>query len=214
MARKGKVKVREHEKLDDVTLCHVIELLSRKDPITKKEACEILNISYNTSRLNKILEDFKDKQEYAKRRIKENKGKPYSEYDKKLVIMEYLRGASVASIAKLMFRSSSSIKTLLKNSKVPVREDLGELIPDENLNEVHSVDDLVWSARYNCVAEIMGLHSNNPTHGNVYSVWIFGKHNQRGYQPWYELGTLPIVKELGINGNDVKVTDQLNLEYR
>ena len=36
----------EHEKLEDSNIEHVITLLNAVPPITKKEACEILNISY------------------------------------------------------------------------------------------------------------------------------------------------------------------------
>jgi hypothetical protein len=212
---KGKVKVKDYEKLDDVSIKHVIQLLSRpKDPITKKEACEILNISYNTSRLNKIIQDFKDRQEYSEKRIKENKGKPFSDYDKKSVIIEYLRGASITGIAKLMFRSTASIKTLLKHSSVPLKEDYRGLIPEENWKEIYEKGELAWSAKYECVVEIMSSPIKDSIHGNVYPIWVFGKYNERAYQPWYELGALPVVKELEITGNDIKLTDSIRLDYR
>ena len=51
------VRQKKHEKLDETTLNKVVFLLEQPNPITKKEACEILNITYNTTRLNKILAD-------------------------------------------------------------------------------------------------------------------------------------------------------------
>ena len=51
------IKTRKHENLTETNIQHVMELLNADSPITKKEACSILNISYNTTRLNKIIED-------------------------------------------------------------------------------------------------------------------------------------------------------------
>ena len=45
MAGSRGVKKRSHEKLTDSNIQHVIGLLNAKSPITKKEACSILNIS-------------------------------------------------------------------------------------------------------------------------------------------------------------------------
>ena len=49
------VRAKKSEKLDDVNIARVQEALTGDTPITKKEACEMLNISYNTTRLNRIL---------------------------------------------------------------------------------------------------------------------------------------------------------------
>ena len=73
-ARKN-IKKRDHEKLTDSNIKHVISLLESEKPITKKEACAILNISYNTTRLNTIIEDFKDRKETEEKRKAERKGK-------------------------------------------------------------------------------------------------------------------------------------------
>ena len=40
----------------------------KEKPITKKEACEVLSISYNTTRLNKIIAEFEERQEYVAKR--------------------------------------------------------------------------------------------------------------------------------------------------
>ena len=51
------VKAKSHEKLDATNVQKVIDLLEQESPITKKEACEILNIRYNTTRLQKIIDE-------------------------------------------------------------------------------------------------------------------------------------------------------------
>jgi hypothetical protein len=60
----------------------------------------------------------------------------------------------------------------------------------------------VWSARYNCVAQIMHKVDDSAEHGKIYSIWVFGKHNEKAMQPWYELGKLDILKELGVTDKD------------
>ena len=39
------IRQKKHEKLDETTLSKVLALLESDTPITKKEACEMLNIS-------------------------------------------------------------------------------------------------------------------------------------------------------------------------
>ena len=55
-----RTKKKDYEKLTDANIKHVIELLEAEKPITKKEACGILNISYNTTRLNNIIQEYKE----------------------------------------------------------------------------------------------------------------------------------------------------------
>ena len=87
----ARVKKKEHEKLTQENIQHVMNLLSGERPITKKEACEILNISYNTTRLNRIIEDFQDKLNFRAKRKAQLKGKPASKEEIKDAIMSYLR---------------------------------------------------------------------------------------------------------------------------
>lgn len=51
-----RVKVKEGEKLTPSNIEKVIGLLEIEKPISKKDACELLNISYNTTRLARIIE--------------------------------------------------------------------------------------------------------------------------------------------------------------
>ena len=60
-------KVQAHEKLDAANMTKVIELLDSDTPITKKAACEHLNISYNTKRLASLIDEFIQKRANDKR---------------------------------------------------------------------------------------------------------------------------------------------------
>ena len=84
------IKKKAHEKLSDDNIQKVIGLLRQESPITKKEACEILNIRYNTTRLQKIIDDWKDTQEFRARRKAMNKGKPASRDEIKSVAQMYV----------------------------------------------------------------------------------------------------------------------------
>lgn len=216
MARRG-VKKRDYEKLDDSTVSRVISLLGDKNkPITKTEACKILNINYNTSRLAKIIQEYNDKIEYAKRRRAQNKGKPLSDYEIKDVVISYLKGEAVSNIANRLFRSLSSIQKVLRDNKVAVRKTKSsyanpELIPEENASEEFNPGELVWSAKYNCVAEVIKLRQVSPEHGNVYQLWVYGKTMEFANQPAYELGKMEILKTLGISRTDVQITDRLDI---
>jgi len=215
---KRKVKAQEHERLDDATISRVIGLLEQDNPITKKDACKILNIRYNTTRLNNIIQEFQDREAFAKKRYAQNRGKPVTTYEIKEIVLDYLKGVSVSEIGKSLFRSTGTINRVLDQYNVPRRKPgkgsyrEPELIPDEAVSETFDVGELVWSARYNTVAEIRGITKG--VAGPVYSIWIFGKYNERGYQPWWELGKLDILKELNITTTDISVTDRIQLEYR
>ena len=79
------IKTRKHENLTETNVSHVINLLNSEKPITKKEACSILNISYNTTRLNRIIEEFEEQEAYVNTRKSQNKGKMASKEEIKQV---------------------------------------------------------------------------------------------------------------------------------
>jgi len=209
-----RVKAKVSEKLDDNTLKYVIDLLAGAKPITKKEACKILNISYNTTRLTNILQQFHDRVAHTAKMKKRNRGKRASENEVMRVIQEYIEGDPISDISSGMYRSSGFVKSILVENNVPLRG-IGtdyfhpELIPDGILTEDYNDGDIVWSARYNTTAVITGsskggsanddgVFNIDKEHGKVYRIWTFGKSCKYAYQPWYELGSLSHLKELGI----------------
>jgi transposase len=214
-----KVKKKEHEKLDDATIARVIELLSKTPPITKKDACEILNISYNTARLNRIISEFEDRKAYEEKRRKENRSKPISISEKKYIVISHLKGDSIASIARALYRSPTTVKTIVENLNLPNNERGGywcpALIPEEALKEDYAIGELVWSARYGCLAEVCGEVQTSALHGKVYRIWVYGKHHEFASQPWYELASLDILKTLDISEDEIRPRElSLNLDYR
>ena len=110
---------REHEKLDEANLDRVIGLLEGEQPITKKVACEMLNISYNTTRLGSIIAEHKDIMEYRATRKAQYRGRKATDLEKRDAIERYLNGQTVSEIAKGMFRSTTFIRNLIDNIGVP-----------------------------------------------------------------------------------------------
>ena len=198
-----RVKVKESEKLDDNNVKYVIELLESDKPITKKEACGILRISYNTARLGNIIAGYKERAATEARLRAKNRGKAATDNEIVRAIEEYLNGDSISEIAKFMYRSSSFIKGIIKKHNVPVRSTSSdyfspELLPDEVLSEDFKPGELVWSARYNTTARVDKLVQIQEGHGNVYRIWTLGKNQRYAAQPWYELGKLEHLQNLGV----------------
>jgi len=213
MAKRG-VKKKEFERLDDATVGRVVSLLEQDTPITKKAACETLNISYNTKRLANIIQEYKDRLEFNKRRYDANKGKPFSDLEIKELIIDYLCGESIAKMADTMYRSSHIIKRKIKELNLPERTKSPtyqnpDLIPDEMVSEDFNEKELVWSARYNSVAEVHKKRDNG-----TYVLWVFGKYNQFADQPWWELGKLEAVKKFNLQTERFVKTEKPNFAYR
>ena len=203
----ARVKVKETEKLTNDNIDYVISLLEGDNPISKKEACKILNISYNTARLNKIIENRKEEIRYEQEMYKKYKNKPLSDNDKQFIVKQYLlEGESISEIAKRLFRSYGTIKRFLEKIKVPLRSSSNdyfnpELIDDSLIKESYNKNDIVFSAKYNDIAEIRSLFKKDQNHGNVYSIWLFNRQHF-ALQPYYELADLSHLKEyLWLNTN-------------
>lgn len=64
-----KTKNGEQEKLEDENVLRVIKLLEDTNPITKKEACSLLNIAYNTTRLASIIDKYKERKTRERQKI-------------------------------------------------------------------------------------------------------------------------------------------------
>lgn len=209
----ARVKRKDYEKLDDVTVARVIQLLEQDKPVTKKAACEILNISYNTARLGKIIQEYKDKIEYTKKRMKANKGRAFNEYEIKDMVISYLSGESITKIAKGLFRSTHVVKNYLKVIKMPVRSSEAtyhkpDMLPDDMVSETFEIGEMVWSSRYNCVAEIRDSEWDVTNQRNIYALWTFGKYNQFAVQPAHELGKLEILKQFKLRDDEFVTTQQ------
>jgi hypothetical protein len=75
---------------------------------TKKFVCDFLGINYNTTRLNKIIEDFKAKEEREKQLKEKAKNAEITEATKKEIIKSYLNGEAQSANVPLRARGKNA----------------------------------------------------------------------------------------------------------
>ena len=97
------IKVKAGEHLDNENITKVISML--EEGCTKKVACEMLNISYNTTRLQKILDDFTETNTRNKELRAKIRKTPITDSDVSYIITEYLSGSTYTEIEESTFRS-------------------------------------------------------------------------------------------------------------
>lgn len=200
-------KPKDDELLDDAHLERVISLLEPTEvgvkPVSKKDACQILNIAYNTTRLGQLIEKYKEKKSRETKRRAELRGKPLTPEEVSYIIGEYLEGVSVEEISRSTYRSRDKITQALSDANVPVRPASydyfrPELIPDDATRERFKVGEVVWSAQYDsaCTIEKEDTH---PTWGFIYRVWLLSeKWKQYANVPACELASLEHLRKLGV----------------
>lgn len=219
MAAKGRIKAKEHENLTEANIKKVIELLSAEKPISKKDACEILNISYNTTRLAKIIEEHKEGEAELQRRRAANRGKPASPYEIQAVIEGYLDGDSIADISKRIFRSPTFVKEVIEQVGVPQKVVGADyrypgIIPEQCAREEFEPGQIVWHARKHCMAIVMEQkHNVKHKEFNYYQVYVIEPIEEispyfpqyQGYGGYYDgayaydLGCLDHLKQYGVD---------------
>lgn len=178
------VRKKREEKLSEANINKVIELLAAEKPITKKEACEILHIAYNTTRLNKIIADHQETIEFRAKRKAQNKGKGVTEAEKVSIVKHYLEGANVSDIAKALYRSPAFIKAVIERMGVPQKlpdtdyQGIKEsMIPEPCVAEEFEAGERVWSARGNCIAIVQKELTSTQTNyeekygSKMYHIW-------------------------------------------
>ena len=197
----------EQELMTDANISRVIRLLEPTEegakPITKKDACQILGMAYNTTRLGTIIDDYKKSQARNAQRRAELRGKPASNEDKVFIISEYLSGETVDAISKMTYRSPTFIKNVLEANGVPIRVPghtyfSPELIPDSAVRDRFKIGEIVYSARYDSLARI-DTETKTEKYGYIYRVWLLAeKWLQAANQEAYELASLEHLRELGV----------------
>ena len=197
----------EEELMTDVNISKVIRLLEPqeegKKPITKKDACAILGMSYNTTRLGTIIEEYKQKQIRTAQRKSQLRGKPATQEEKVYIITEYLNGETVDAISKMTYRSSRFIKDILEGNSVPIRVPGSsyfspELIPDGAIRDRFKIGEVVYSSRYDSTARI-DAEQKSDKYGFVYRIWLLAdKWQQNAYQEASELASLEHLREMGV----------------
>lgn len=206
MARIRKTQ-KEIDKMTPQNIERVIELLDPKQEgqkaISKKDACQILGMSYNTTRLTQILEDYKQKKERERELRNQKRGKPADTQEIQYIVKEYLAGESIDQISRSCYRSSQFVKDILDKYQVPIRGTSynyfkPSLIPDGACRDRFKIGEVVYSARYDSLARV-DSEQFTEKHGWVYRVWLLSdKWQQYAYQEYYELASLEHLRELGV----------------
>tara|TARA_Y100000114_G_scaffold62222_1_gene57044 strand:- start:34 stop:684 length:651 start_codon:yes stop_codon:yes gene_type:complete len=212
------IRNKKHEKLTEVNINNVISLLRSDNPITKKEACSILNISYNTTRLNNIIAEHEETLRYRELRKNQNKGKGLTETEKKQIIQFYLDGDNVLTISKAIYRSAAFVKAVIERLGIPQR--LAEsdykgrrnaILPEQCVREDFEIGEKVWSPRDNRFAEIVEDYGMSDKYDSrCYRLWVldpcdtsktYFPHldgSRTGYTSFglaYELGSIRHIQE-------------------
>jgi len=198
----------EEELMTDSNIERVIKLLEPKEegvkPITKKEACSILGMAYNTTRLGTILEKYKEKKAKDAERRAALRGKPVTKDEIVYIISEYLGGGTIDSISKYTYRSAHTINKVLADYAVPIRASSHDyfkpiLLPEEALRDQFKLGEVVYSARYDSTARIDAEKYDAKRMCYVYRIWLISeKWKQFAYQEAYELASLQHLRELGV----------------
>jgi hypothetical protein len=213
-----RVKKKEGEKLSFENVEHVIMLLEQGKPISKKEACQILNITYNTTRLGNIIESHKEQKARDEKRRAANRGKPASNQEIKDVIEWYLEGDSLKDISQRLYRSTTFIKNIVDVVGVPQRKAgqnylVFEPLPEQCISDRFEPGELVWSSRYQALAQV--VKERGPTSdgiSTVYQIYVLEKLEEKspyflhgdvgGFyanQPTYDLGKLTHLEKYDVN---------------
>lgn len=218
MALAKRVKAKAGENLTDANIERVVKLLEQAKPITKKEACEVLNIAYNTTRLNNIIEGYKSRLALDQKRRAANRGKPASPEEIRSTVLDYLKGVSVSEIAEGLYRSTTFVRNIIETVGVPQRgvgENYFEYspLPDQCITDEFKVNDLAWSARFQAVCIIdRDMGETKDKASKLYRVYVLepfeapdklylANWGQPGFyaaQPAYELGSLVHLKQYGV----------------
>lgn len=193
----ARVKRKDTEDFSHERIEKVIVMLDNGE--TKKACCEYLGMTYNTARLNKLIEEYLETKANRVRLRKKMRNQPLEKADLAFICQNYLDGMSLSEISESLYRTTRVIKNVLERYNIPLRDASNTYFNPIYLEETpndYSKGDLVYSARYNSIAEIVSKYRND-----VYHIALLGDHQQYAYQPYYELSDLrKLQRELGISG--------------
>lgn len=166
---------------------------------TKKAACEMLGISYNTKKLAELIERYEQRDAAAKAARAAKRKTPVTQQEVVLWISSYLNGESPAEIAENAYRSEAVVKLHLEKHGAMLRQ-VGKvsrlnppMLPEQCMAETFEVGQYVWVAAYNCVGVVKGFYKD------AVKVWVLSEGIQEhSYQAPWELGSLKHLEALGV----------------
>ena len=155
------IKSKAHEKLSFDNIERVIQQLEQDNPITKKEACGMLNIRYNTTRLQRIIDDHLDLKSFRETRKAQNKGKMATQDEIRSVVKMYLDGDNISEIANSLYRSPAFVKNIVERVGVPQKLADSDyegkrkaMLPEQCVAEEFEYNEKVWYPKKNRFAII------------------------------------------------------------
>jgi|TARA_R110000744_G_scaffold85413_6_gene166934 hypothetical protein len=214
------IRQKKQERLEEDNLNRVQEALASSTPITKKEACEMLNISYNTTRLSRIMEDHSETLRYRATRKSQLKGTKATDLEIKQTIEWYLDERPISDIAKAMYRSSTFVKNIINRVGVPEKRPKTEqrgsgYLPEECVSNTFEPGEKVWYTGKDLPARVIKEFRNDTNYedkygSKCYQIYVieltdfespyFGFIKEGGYYATalaYDLGSLKHLEKYG-----------------
>lgn len=130
---------------------------------TKKSICEFLKISYNTTKLAKILNDFQTELSRQEEQKKLNKRKVFTDEEEKLIVKKYLEVNSMAKVAEEFFISAAKVKTILIRQQTPIKSRKTVLVDHiiQDLDSPFALGDFVFSKIHKTKCQITRKYDEN-----------------------------------------------------
>jgi hypothetical protein len=148
---------------------------------TKKFVCEFLGIAYNTTRLAKIIDDFRAKEERAKELKEKAKTMEITPAMQRDIASSYINGEAQSSIASRYYMSPQKVKKILMDMNVPIRARAKNAAAKtehvvQDLDIKLTLNDRVFYGSENCFAVITKVYDEE-----------YAESLRQGRQRWVEL---------------------------
>lgn len=188
----------KHVDVPKETYMQAIALLEQGG--TKKAACEVLGIAYNTTRLSNLIEEFLSRQERDKKFRSQKRKEAVSKDEVANWVTSYLNGATLSELSNTYYRSQTVIKHHLEKHGALLRQAKVDrlnppVLPEQCISDSFEVGQYVWSTAYNCIALVKAKVGDY-----VYRIHVLGNGLQEfSNQPAWELGNLSHLEALGVN---------------
>lgn len=189
----------------------------------------MLNIAYNTTRLQKIVDDYEDTKAYRAKRKSQNRGRGATNEEICQAVEQYVSGAPISEIAAGLYRSGGFVKSIIERVGVPSAVNATEtkvaFLPEACVGEEFEDEEVVWSAVYNKPAKVcyeisidyqaeragfLDVNYEKKYDSKCYAIYIledsieddWGRTRRGGFSAYslaYDLGKLEHLKEYGVD---------------
>lgn len=184
---------------------------------TKKAACEILGIAYNTTRLQNLIDNFLNRQDLEKQHRAKKRKEVVTNAEVADWITDYLSGMGFEELSQSYFRSVNIIKyyiakngALLRHAKVDKLNP--PMVPDKCMSDDFDIGEYCWSMAYNGIVQIKAKYKD------AFRVeTLIEGIQEKAYLAPYELARLKHLEALGVKLEKLAVSlpqDEVNTILR